>query len=314
MTNLPNIINIEAVDALANQLGASFERPESRRWFQRNVRNFLCRQVCLVRPVEVSELPGLRAIEDAVRMPDWIQRNVATGQKLYWFDPIGRDSAEGRELFAAIRLMSDWMKALPDEDRRWRQFDKMSVPTAIGLAKAWRTAFLADSPHETKIAEYAYGYRVVQLNTEVAMRREGKRMHHCVGDKRYSELVKAGELKIYSVRDRNDQPHLTLAVVQPATGGWVQQVKGRHDSHPDERWRPLINRFAADRRLRPPGYLAPSGRWLRRLSEAVASANPRRSISDASSGECSAAAGPLEFSVVLTACMDTIEIEQRKWT
>lgn len=56
-------------------------------------------------------------------------------------------------------------------------------------------------------------WRLVKLQTG-DLRREGRTMRHCVGDKStgYIQAVKNGEIEIWSLRDKSNKPHFTLEV------------------------------------------------------------------------------------------------------
>ena len=68
----------------------------------------------------------------------------------------------------------------------------------------------------------AAGADVVRLTAAESLADEGSRMHHCVGGYGYPEAVARGSCEIYSLRDSEGRPRVTLEVED----GRVWQVKG----------------------------------------------------------------------------------------
>lgn len=65
---------------------------------------------------------------------------------------------------------------------------------------------------EVTVAELAGGYSVVRLMTKRALDVESRRMGHCVGMGAYDETVERGTTEIYSLRDPEDWPLVTIEV------------------------------------------------------------------------------------------------------
>jgi hypothetical protein len=77
-------------------------------------------------------------------------------------------------------------------------------------------------PHK----EYPTGYKWVEVQSPEALKREGDIMGHCVGS--YCESVKAGKMKIYSLRDPKGESHATVEVTGPDPGKLMRALDARN--------------------------------------------------------------------------------------
>lgn len=62
----------------------------------------------------------------------------------------------------------------------------------------------------TRIIDMGNGWSWVDLRTEPQIQREGKIMSHCVHGSHYVEGVMEGRMKLYSLRDKDNKPQLTV--------------------------------------------------------------------------------------------------------
>ena len=108
-----------------------------------------------------------------------------------------------------------------------KRIDRMSYDEAKNNAVKWQRSLIkrakdiveTDNDVETFI-QFKNGARFVRLKGKAAFLREGKLMSHCVGS--YSD--KSG-VKIYSLRDVNNNPHCTIEILE--SNGAVNQIKGK---------------------------------------------------------------------------------------
>ena len=70
------------------------------------------------------------------------------------------------------------------------------------------------------------GMRIVKLTTPEALDYESKIMGHCVGSGAYDRRMQTGSIEIYSLRDDNNEPHVTFEVKDHA----IHQCKGKENS------------------------------------------------------------------------------------
>ena len=91
------------------------------------------------------------------------------------------------------------------------------------------------------------GYTIVDVNTENDLGVEGDKMGHCVGS--YCDEVTSGNTTIYSLRDRRNEPHATIEVIptlplgRTRSRGRVDQIKGKGNAAPVEKYRPMIKQW-----------------------------------------------------------------------
>jgi hypothetical protein len=76
---------------------------------------------------------------------------------------------------------------------------------------------------------YPDGYKMVRVESSNDLDVEGHLMHHCVGS--YASRVRGGNSIIYSLRDQNNHPKVTIEVNRD---GVVQQVQGPSNSEVED--------------------------------------------------------------------------------
>ena len=76
---------------------------------------------------------------------------------------------------------------------------------------------------------YPDGYKMVRVESSNDLDVEGHLMHHCVGS--YASQVRGGNSIIYSLRDQNNHPKVTIEVNRD---GVVQQVQGPSNSEVED--------------------------------------------------------------------------------
>jgi hypothetical protein len=63
---------------------------------------------------------------------------------------------------------------------------------------------------ENIILSISDGFSLIDLTKEKNLKKESSLMHHCVGNFGYYQKIVEGTVKIYSLRDRNNKPHVTF--------------------------------------------------------------------------------------------------------
>lgn len=76
-----------------------------------------------------------------------------------------------------------------------------------------------------------------------AMEREGKLMGHCVGNGSYAQAVAQDRTTIYSLRDAENQPGVTVEVNVNGNGMTLNQVKGKGNKPPTAKYAPFVKDF-----------------------------------------------------------------------
>ena len=76
-----------------------------------------------------------------------------------------------------------------------------------------------------------------------AMEREGKLMGHCVGNGSYAQAVAQDRTTIYSLRDDENQPGVTVEVNMRNDDITLNQVKGKGNKAPTAKYAPFVKEF-----------------------------------------------------------------------
>jgi hypothetical protein len=122
-----------------------------------------------------------------------------------------------------------------NSDKAPSRLQKMSYDQARSNAEKWTKALAKKGQHieETEndihIWETFGEFKLVQLLTENAYKREGFLMSNCV-----SSYFNSDDSTIFSVRDKNNMPHCTLEIVE--SEGSIQQIKGKGNGSIDPKY------------------------------------------------------------------------------
>jgi hypothetical protein len=95
----------------------------------------------------------------------------------------------------------------------------------------------AQERDEQHVADLEERFRLVRLLTPEALDLESRRMHHCVGHGSYDEGVASGDTEIYSMRDPQGRPVITMEVyvdIYDDGARRLQQVKGKRNNDPED--------------------------------------------------------------------------------
>ena len=137
-----------------------------------------------------------------------------------------------------IRYVADYLNGANEfPDDLWSK----SLNGMYDLAVQWHDdlKFKEDptGDYENKEVVYKFdsGFTIVDVNTESDLDVEGNKMGHCVGG--YCDDVASGSVTIYSLRDRKNEPHATVEV---NSGGGVEQIKGKGNSKPKDKYAKMI--------------------------------------------------------------------------
>ena len=136
----------------------------------------------------------------------------------------------------------DWLRDLPSN-----QYQSLRGIQNLDIAYDHANRYFAAKNKKANSAEDEDGLEIVyrfkdgmffaKLNSSQCLDREGKLMQHCVGS--YAEEVDKGNVIIYSLRDKKNQPHATLE----ARGKEIHQIKGKQNEAPVKKYIPYIREF-----------------------------------------------------------------------
>jgi len=265
-----NVLNVEDIERELRRYAARAYSEHAKRWVMTVARNYLLgglpekdlianyrtftphktQDPAYIHAEDISFIVSMRN-----GLPAWANTALERGETLMWFDPI---QVRRRELWNVLEVIVLWFNNWKKEDTRFPRVDRISFPVATNAAVLWYKDvstniwnYVTDKPYV--IATYEHGYRWVKLVTALQFEREGRLMNHCVGNGNYYNTWRMSSAKeYYSLRDKNNMPHVTLEVsdARTAKGSWglvlrgcVQQCKGNSNRKPDRQYQPFVLRF-----------------------------------------------------------------------
>ena len=157
------------------------------------------REISRLAKYAVSTLPGLKAFS-ARSMDVYIDYVSALG-----------------ELKSRANGIAAWAK------KSRIDLNKLTLADALDGSKSFKVKVAV--PQGVIVKKFKTGWTVQELRGRGRLDPEGKRLQHCVGS--YCQKVEAGTSQIYSLRDPDGVPYVTMEVY-PATGHF-EQVFGRQN-------------------------------------------------------------------------------------
>jgi hypothetical protein len=151
---------------------------------------------------------------------------------MHWYDeaPIFIDTADAlRQRGVAI---AQWALA------NHIDLGKVTAAEALEAIKTFKVVVRV--PQGPVVYDFGDGWTVQELPPE-ALEAEGEVMQHCVGT--YCDQVRAGETVIYSLRDPQGQPHVTMEV----RDGRFQQIYGKQNQPPKDEYAARVRAFIRDK-------------------------------------------------------------------
>ena len=255
-----NIVNPEEI---VNFLGTYAERldsPVAKKWLTgKKVRKWMTDNEPTSN--ELEQVPD--------NMPDWVTDVVNRGETIYSFEstPELRDQIEHlidylnwvheRSTTEIPKDAADFnqQKQIKFEaEKALKGFDqnRYNVEQAVELSDKWLEEItstdskIAEPPKSKTdkgpvkeeganiVLDLSDGFTIRELVSKKALAREGNQMKHCVGS--YSGSVSSGKLQIYSLRDSDNNPHVTFEI----RDGRVGAAKGKHNRSPIQRYVPYL--------------------------------------------------------------------------
>ena len=199
---------------------------------------------------EITELP-----EDA---PKWLQDKWDTGGPWHeWRPSSGLD--------AKVNHIKDWIKGAMYNEAEWishadpkgRPHKLMAISTldqaTVCADRAMHTLSIkfrsvAEEEGDTNVVkELGDGYALVELLTPDALKRESGMMGHCIGDGGHDEHLEEGKRKFYSLRDSNNNAHVTFDIDEEE--GKLVECKGKGNAPPIDKYMPFVKAYIVERGL-----------------------------------------------------------------
>lgn len=118
---------------------------------------------------------------------------------------------------------------------RDNSLSRLSAQDAVRLSNIWHNTTGNQIGSETgkEVMSFPDGYRILQLETPKQLDYESKHCRHCIGKGGYdSHLTKPDGFKIFSLRNENNLPVVTISV-NPSTR-MIDQMQGHENSPPPQ--------------------------------------------------------------------------------
>lgn len=133
-----------------------------------------------------------------------------------------------------IITIRDWFEATQPN------LDSHEILGAIQTANQWHTTIKMEEDREyashNVVYQFDNGFSIVKLAPEDC-ESEGAMMGHCVGG--YASLIAEKGVEIYSLRDPNNKPHVTIDVERK----YVVQIKGKQNKPPVEKYATMVKEW-----------------------------------------------------------------------
>lgn len=253
-------------------------RPSVFDWAQRVLKRHVRRDPSLVVEIGPRDNKKMLAAMDADGLSQEVKDRIlsewrSSKTRVYVPDPRAM-----LRFFQRATDTMDWIESLPDNDRRIRRIERMSWKDADDASVEWHKA-LGRAKVESndrlngvvRVTEFENGSFIGRLVSKNALTAEGKMMGHCVGG--YWHAVSEGRTQIYTLRDANGFPHVTIELNPtpaitlddgttvrlaraPAVGvnrlpltdsNWVAvQVRGKQNQRPIEKYLTQVTQWLSD--------------------------------------------------------------------
>lgn len=247
-----NALNIQDIDREIGQYVARCRYPEVKKWVKTVARNYL---INLEGDELTAEYTDYGADKDTLghfsaelpsedTLPDWAKRSVAEKRPLHVFNSV---QPRRRRFWKNLETIIDWFNSVADpKSPEFSRLNRMSFGQALEHAAAWE-AKLQSKPfayvrerNKVVVRRYATGYTWVMLDQEEHFKRESAILGHCVGNGTYFPKHKSGVGHYYSLRDEDNQPHVTIEAAKQG-GVWnIVQIKGKENKKPIYKYQPYI--------------------------------------------------------------------------
>jgi hypothetical protein len=159
------------------------------------------------------------------------------------------------------RHIADWLRASVTNNASWlSNLDELGRPKKLmkfgnveqvsgeahkAMVKANQAAVGHVADGEKFVMEVGGGMYIVQLLTPEALDYESSKMQHCVGNGGYDEAMAKNERHFFSLRSGIANPHVTIDI--DVASGWVNEMKGKQNSHPDDAYLKALAPFFKSR-------------------------------------------------------------------
>jgi hypothetical protein len=158
---------------------------------------------------------------------DWFFREIVRARRESWYATMFDARVRGE--------VSDWIARKNISKKmnsyRWDQ--------ALAQSSDWHSAMAAKGAGKYYIdsevvLEFEDAWTVKRIISANDMAVEGNKLSGCQAD--YGKQVESGEVTAYSLRDQDDEPHVTIGI----KNGDIIQIKGCNNAYPKKIYEPYL--------------------------------------------------------------------------
>lgn len=198
----------------------------------------------VVRKWVLKNAPGTKMAvspESMSGLPEWLRKAMDSDDP-----PMNIEFTP--ELGERIRFVLDYMADLIDT-KPDTKIASIGFDVAEKRAKDWheKLTSVGTAPDaadgENIVKTYPTGYTWRYLIGSHALNTEGQLMGHCVGA--YHQVVMKGHVSVFSLRDQNNEPHVTIEVSRDDR---INQIKGKANLAVVDRYLPYVTDFLKSRK------------------------------------------------------------------
>ncbi len=255
-----NVLNVQDIERHLKILASRAYHPQVGKWLMTVARNYILNhEEGLGSDLHSSEYVDYKAkvgkkdwhpSPGADKLPPWAAKSLADKRPLHVFNP---RQTRRRKIWQDLDKIIDWFNEIPATDPTLNRIDRISFDQALKSATELYTFANENPMHRMKggkkvFREYSDGFRWVQLTDPRELEVEGESMGHCVKNQNYQDELQDGESDFFSLRDKQNNPHITVQAERASgVGGAVQhnirQMKGRQNAKPIDKYQPYLADF-----------------------------------------------------------------------
>lgn len=199
----------------------------------------------VVRKWIIKKAPAAAApIQDQTGLPDWLRTAMQRGDVP---ESVVLDAALEQRITPVLDYMLDLVTQKPDANIAAIGFEVAEQRSVKWHQEMQRRA--PPTPVEEDGAQiiktYTDGYTWRRVVGRAAMDREGNAMGHCVGRLSYYQMVIRAKTEIVSLRDQQNEPHVTIEIGRGGTT--IHQIKGKANKDVLPKYLPYVEDFLKSR-------------------------------------------------------------------
>ena len=185
-----------------------------------------------------EEESAVRLFPESLR--EWFGRNLAESRSKAWY--------KGMFDRRLIGEVSDWVRRNNLEHR----ITGFPWTEAVKQSSEWHEALIGKGASRRYIGRnvalsFGDGWTVERITNANDMAVEGTKLSGCQAD--YGKDVEAGKVVVYSLRDPDNEPHVTMGI----KGGNIVQIKGANNAYPRKEFHAHLISFMRELLRNNPG-------------------------------------------------------------